>query len=374
MSLIRGAKTIGLSMPAPRPSALPPYGPDLQQTIDYLLLKMSNLSVLVEGKADKDRLRTQIAFSDEAIKIQAQDIVLVGDVTIAQIVKEQNGQTSGQVDYRITRVIGDRVQTGTIASNNWGPTDGSAIDLNNGIIIMGGGENPKLLYEDGDLTISGTLTAGSVIATSVTVGGMTMGEIADGAVYGQNIYDSLKISGTVILKGVIQPQDTGAIRAGSISWDTSTGELTGGTGTAVTEFGIIGASSGTATFTLNALTGAAIFSGDVDTGGRVYANGSTSSAEGLAAIVGDGGSGIRGIVGLSTNTSGVVGVSETGAGVFGTTESTTQGALHARNSVGPAVLIESGYIKKDRVNGHTINIYDQTTHALVATYEYSFDG
>jgi len=375
MSLVKGQKTIGLSAPAQRPSTLPPYSPDLQQIIDNLLEKVSNLTVLVEGKADKDRLRTQIAYSNEAIKIQAEDIVLAGNVTIAQIIKEQNGTTDGKVDYRLTRIIGDRVQTGTIASNNWGPTEGSAIDLNNGIIIMGGGESPKLLYEEGNLTISGTLTAGSVIAESVTVNGMTMGQIRDYAVYGENIYSSLKVSGTVILRGVIQPEDSGAIRVGSITWNSTTGALTGGTGIAITEYGIIGANGGVATFTINAVTGDALFAGDVITGGQVKATGATPSAEGYGAIIGQATTNdVRGVIGIALNTSGVVGASTTGVGVFATSASSTRGALQAYNTgSGPSIQIVGGGITKVKVSGHRIKLYDIDTDDLVGTFHYSFE-
>ena len=59
-----------------------------------------------------------------------------------------------------------------IAGNNYSASRGRAIDLDNDSIIAGGYTSPKLLFENGDLTISGTLTADSVIASTVTISGL----------------------------------------------------------------------------------------------------------------------------------------------------------------------------------------------------------
>lgn len=53
----------------------------------------------------------------------------------------------------------------------------------------------------------------------------------------------------------------GAVKSGTITWNTSTGALTGGSGVVVYRGGIIGAASGVATFTLDAATGTATFAG-----------------------------------------------------------------------------------------------------------------
>lgn len=53
----------------------------------------------------------------------------------------------------------------------------------------------------------------------------------------------------------------GALKAGTITWNTTTGALTGGSGVLVFRGGIIGAAAGIATFTLDAATGNATFSG-----------------------------------------------------------------------------------------------------------------
>lgn len=69
-----------------------------------------------------------------------------------------------------------------------------------------------------------------------------------------------------ILTGTIEPNDSGAIKVGSITWDSGSGALTGGTGVAITKWGIIGANSGAPKFTLEAATGDAAFAGTVNAG------------------------------------------------------------------------------------------------------------
>ena len=127
----------------------------------------------------------------------------------------------------------------------------------------------------GNVTIAGTLTASSVINTGVTLSsGESMSAIRDNAASGKSISDALLVSGTSVLKGVLVPTDTGAIKTGTITWNATTGALTGGTGVAMTEFGILGAKTGAATFTLNATTGAATFAGDITGGANIDITGS----------------------------------------------------------------------------------------------------
>lgn len=65
----------------------------------------------------------------------------------------------------------------------------------------------------------------------------------------------------------------GGVYAGDISWNTSTGAITGGSGVVINRAGILGASAGSPTFTLDAVTGDATFTGDVTastiTGGTI---------------------------------------------------------------------------------------------------------
>ncbi len=163
----RGNLSIGLTnYTDPDPTLPPEPSEDPRDIVAMLIQKLSNLETLVEGKVDKDRIKTEIAYNDEGIKIQGEEIVLVGNVTIVDIVNEQNGTTSGNVDPSITRIIGDRIQTGVIASNNWGSSAGSAFDLDNATLYLGGSSSPKLSFDGTDLTIAGDInTAGQVQAT-----------------------------------------------------------------------------------------------------------------------------------------------------------------------------------------------------------------
>lgn len=53
----------------------------------------------------------------------------------------------------------------------------------------------------------------------------------------------------------------GGVKAGDITWNTTTGAITGGSGIVVYRGGIVGASSGVATFSIDAATGNATFAG-----------------------------------------------------------------------------------------------------------------
>lgn len=126
----------------------------------------------------------------------------------------------------------------------------------------------------GNVTIAGTLTASSVINTGVTLSsGQSMSTIRDNAASGKSISDALLVNGTSVLKGVLVPTDTGAIKTGTITWDSATGALTGGTGVAITKYGIIGAASDAATFSLNTSTGALTLKGDITGGSNINITG-----------------------------------------------------------------------------------------------------
>lgn len=99
-----------------------------------------------------------------------------------------------------------------------------------------------------------------------------------------DLSDLLVLSAANILTGTIVPNNTGALKIGTITWNSTTGALAGGTGIAITEWGIIGANGGVATFSIQASNGAAIFRGDITGGsninitGNATFDGSTSSA------------------------------------------------------------------------------------------------
>ena len=233
----------------------------------------------------------------------------------------------------------------------------SAIGITANGIAMGFNDPVTGIWKDaiaisseGNVTILGTLKAGSVIEANATVNGRALGDVATST---RNIYRGVWTSGTAyvigdtvmyldygwsciadhtasgsnlpptypatsnaywtlasvkgapgaagpqgpqgpqgpaadvsnllsksaanILTGTITPQDTGGIRAGTITWNTSTGALSGGSGVAITEAGIIGAKNGVPSFTLDT-NGNATFAGDINTAGDGTFSGKNTGA------------------------------------------------------------------------------------------------
>lgn len=117
------------------------------------------------------------------------------------------------------------------------------------------------------VTKAGALTATSATITG-TVGGRSTTTIAStinsaGNVVTDLINARLDTSAKTMLSGFTfgTADYSGALSSGTITWNTTTGALTGGSGVLVYRGGIIGAASGVAKFTLDAATGAATFAG-----------------------------------------------------------------------------------------------------------------
>lgn len=120
----------------------------------------------------------------------------------------------------------------------------------------------KLEYSTGmaefsNVVIRGSSTVGGTLATSI------------GAVITndqQVITDKFNTSTQAILKDFNfgSVNYAGAVKAGTITWNTSSGAITEGSGVAIYRGGIVAAEAGVATFTLNAITGSAYFSGDIE--------------------------------------------------------------------------------------------------------------
>lgn len=118
-----------------------------------------------------------------------------------------------------------------------------------------------------------------VAATATLIGNVPVGTITGNAQAGFDIQQKLEVSGTTVLKGVLVPTDSGALKTGTITWNQTTGALTGGTGCAMTEWGILGAQSGVASFSLETSTGRALLAGDMLTAGDVVATGLNATTE-----------------------------------------------------------------------------------------------
>jgi len=191
------------------------------------------------------------------------------------------------------------------------------------------------LDASGNAAFLGTVSAGSIITSSVTVGGVALSTISSNASSGKSISDALLVSGTSTLKGVLVPTDAGAIKTGTITWNATTGALTGGTGIAVTEWGIIGANAGTATFTLEAATGAATFRGDITGGSNINITGQgqfkgSATVSGLVAAV------FANMTGGATH--GVVGAAgSSGIGIYGISNGSGQTAVYGEGQTSSAV-------------------------------------
>lgn len=194
----------------------------------------------------------------------------------------------------------------------------------------------------GNAAFLGNLIAGSIIDASVTVSGTgnSMGLIDSNASIGltnANLALSTKLnrSAADVLSGAINITTAGGFKAGTITWDGS-GNLVSGSGVAITAKGLVGASSGVVTFSIDATTGNATFAGalsgatgtfagnvtsggNVDVSGYVHATGAFSvggyanSISGVTSVAGN-----NGVYGGATTGSGVIGItSGGGTGVTG---------------------------------------------------------
>jgi len=117
------------------------------------------------------------------------------------------------------------------------------------------------------VTQAGALTATSAAITG-TISGRSTATVAaainsSGNLITDLINARLDSSAKTMLSGFTfgAADYSGALSAGTITWNTTTGAITGGSGTLVYRGGIVGASAGVATFTLDAATGAATFAG-----------------------------------------------------------------------------------------------------------------
>jgi len=195
-----------------------------------------------------------------------------------------------------------------------------------------------------------------VSATTVNItadiNGMSSSTLTSRATSGYDIQQKLEAGGSVILTGQVVPINAGGFKVGTIAWNTTTGALLSGTGIAITEFGIIGASAGVETFTINALTGAPTYKGDITgganidiTGKGVFGGGSVSG--GIQAAIHANTSynadyGIQAFSGALVGSSAVIGYSANGYGVRGEAQSSGGYGVKAGNAYGGVALVVGG--------------------------------
>jgi hypothetical protein len=197
--------------------------------------------------------------------------------------------------------------------------------------IDGNWKNAVVLEADGDFAFGHTsgkqilwdATAGElVLGSSVRVtstGGTTMSTIESNASLGASAYsglsNKLNKSAADIISGVLDVDTStynGGIRTGSVTWNTTTGAITGGSGVVITKKGLIGVASGVTKFSIDGSTGAATFAGDISGASGTFAGSLSSSGYVYA-------SGYNGTYSTTVN---IAGTSATFYGsVFGTNSS-----------------------------------------------------
>jgi len=116
---------------------------------------------------------------------------------------------------------------------------------------------------------SGVLTcAGAIIDGTSTLGGRVGSTLAGAInVSGDLITDVINARLDSSSKNILSDFNfgttdyAGAVKSGDITWNTTTGAITGGSGVVVYRDGIVGAAAGVETFSIDATTGSATFAG-----------------------------------------------------------------------------------------------------------------
>ena len=120
---------------------------------------------------------------------------------------------------------------------------------------------PFFVTEAGNITANNATIVGTISGRSTATVAATIN--AAGNVITDLINARLDTSAKTMLSDFSfgAADYSGALKSGTITWNTTTGALTGGSGVLVFRGGIIGAAAGVATFTIDAATGAATFAG-----------------------------------------------------------------------------------------------------------------
>jgi hypothetical protein len=213
--------------------------------------------------------------------------------------------------------------------------------------------------------VTGTLN-GTAVATVTT-------NAANGAIAYSEVFNSTTGLATKMgnaVKNTITGQ--GGIKVGTIDW-SSDGTIITGAGTAMTAKGIFGRNSaGEITFSLSSTDGTALFGGNIDTSGQVYARGSTFDASaGNAAIIAiPGTSGVLGMYIQNSNSTGLLISTSNGRAVnaLGGTSGLpaanfingSGGPAVEANSLAAAVDITAGYIQRPYSTVGVIEVFDMS--------------
>jgi hypothetical protein len=148
-------------------------------------------------------------------------------------------------------ISGTTISGSSLSVGSSPAVSGTTMTGTGGVINSGG--TFALGQSSGNITYNGSqITLNGAVVTNGTLNGTAVSTVVSGAASGASAVQPAAISGmltassTYTLSGVATISGTGAaIKVGTITWNTTTGVVTGGTGFAITPNGIIGATSGT---------------------------------------------------------------------------------------------------------------------------------
>ena len=293
------------------------------------------LGDLAAGSYTTDDLKADLATGVEG--------VLAGLGTNYRMVLDANGVFFSHKDaiYNGTATPANGLTAVAVTAN------GVAMGYNHP--TTGAWTNAVAISATGDVTIAGTLKASSVIEASATIQGHgTIGGIAadadqaaaDAAAAVAAVGDKLNRSASDVLTGQISLSSSGGFKIGTIAWDAA-GNITSGTGLAITAKGLVGAQSGSATFSIG-VDGSAYYGGNVGAGqitaGTITAASLSTTGYGAfygqipsaitiagqsmrPTVLGASPNGDIGVAGKTTSGHGVFGAATTGTGVRGASDS-----------------------------------------------------
>lgn len=174
-----------------------------------------------------------------------------GAATFAGLLSAPTGSIGGFTIGASSLSVASGGNTTTLSSGatafSAGPTGSPTVTITQAGIITAAGA-----VIDGTSTLGGRL--GSTLASAINSSGNLITDL---------INARLDSSAKTILSGFTfgSADYSGALNAGSVTWNTTTGAITGGSGVIVYRSGIVGVNAGVTTFSIDATTGAATFAG-----------------------------------------------------------------------------------------------------------------
>jgi len=232
----------------------------------------------IPSRIDEQITETGQVFTDLGIvgdKIESLNVskLRAGSLRIDSYI-QSTGFVSGTTGWKITGA-GDieaaslTLTGGTIKFQKTSFTDSTHAGYyigSEGIYFGAASDASKLKYTiaDGTFDFIGTISSRSTVTIASTID-------ASGNILTDITNARLNSSAKTILSDFNfgSTDYAGAVKAGDITWNTTTGAITGGSGIAIYRGGIIGAAAGVATFTIDATTGSASFLGSISSGSTI---------------------------------------------------------------------------------------------------------